>query len=157
MYYFVKINREIFKAFWNTRGVQCVLHLWLCLDKNNTVSTQTSSSTSSNFPQHCWIHTLSIFVELTVTTLLNYAYTFCGMEVTQEKLLGLTALWIKWAFIYLLLLTHATKHILKFCSGVFSCIQFFLNKILEPLKLSFLILHFTMQSDMLADWVCKHY
>jgi len=27
-----------------------------------------------------------------MTTLLNYAYTFCGMELTHEKLLGLTAL-----------------------------------------------------------------
>lgn len=45
-----------------------------------------------NFPQHCWNHTLNIFVELSVKTLLNYGYTFCWMELTHEKLLGLTAL-----------------------------------------------------------------
>ena len=47
-----------------------MLHLWLCLHENNT---------------------LNIFVELSAKTLLNYSYTFCGMELTHEKLLGLTA------------------------------------------------------------------
>jgi hypothetical protein len=31
-------------------------------------------------------------VELSAETLLNYGYTFCGMELTHGKLLGLTAL-----------------------------------------------------------------
>ena len=95
-------------------------------------------------------------------TLLNYGYTFCGMELIHEKLLGLISLSIFVNKVGIdLLVTSPTCYKTHFeilqWHFFLHTFFFFFNKILEPLKLFLFILYFTMQSDRLAGSVCKHY
>jgi hypothetical protein len=144
-----------------------MLHLWFCLHEKNTLF----------LPKHL----LALHCELSSTVLNSHFEYFCGGFYENLTELWLHILcngtdkwktsWVEWPFPALSISLNKTGIDLLVISPtcyktqfevlqwrfLLLTISFLFNEILESLKLSLLILYFTMQSDRLAEWVCNHY